>query len=287
LGNIVGPDDRQGLNPEWRGPVISVAYAAGVPLDDPTPEVDFVAHEIDGGGFEELPQPPERPGLRRWRVPLTIAGGLVAAAVVTAAIVVQSSSSTPTAAPATPVSTPTSKSTSTSTSKAPTPARTHQPSIERPFVVRPAAPLDFLAGLSSAEIAAARTKCPRLAPTCTTTGEAPTDVLAAVHAVFPQARRLLVLSDVAYQISSGASLAYRRISARSGRTTIAVEIRASTTADTARFGVSYRGRRAYATAEIRMRGLTIEVQASTPQPRTPSVRAVQRLAADRRLLATG
>jgi hypothetical protein len=279
----VGQDVRSGLKPERPGPDISVAYAAGVPLDDPTPEVDFVAHEVDGGGFEELPQPAERPGLRRWRVPLAIAGGLVVAVVVTLAIVVQGSSSTPTAAPSTPVSTPTS----TTASQAPAPVRTHRPSIERPIVVRRAAPLDFLAGLSSAEIAAARTNCPRLAPTCTTTGEAPTDVLAAVHAVFPQARRLVVLSDVAYQISSGASLAYRRISARSGRTTIAVEIRAPSTADTARFGVTYHGRRVYATAETRKRGLTIEVQTSAPQPRTPSVRAVQRLAADRRLLATG
>lgn len=247
------------------------------PDDDRWGDVHFDVDEPAAGGFEELPTR-ERPAPRR-RVLIVVAAavvglGLIAALVARVVTATSDSADGRTTVTVTP--------SASSTQPPPSPSRSFG---EVPF----SAPreLDFLGELTRAEIAAAHAECPRLAQTCTTTGEVPSDVRQALRARFPKAKDLVSVSDIAYSATSGPRLAYRRVSARAGDLQITVEVRQAPNGDldggirlTTAGGATVRVQRVVG-------GYVVEAQLSTPHLRVPDAGGLSALIRDRRLLATG
>ncbi|MBE7189009.1 hypothetical protein [Jatrophihabitans endophyticus] len=225
---------------------------------------------------EDLPQPAPR-SARTTRL-LTAAAAVVVLAVVALAVVRVTTSSSPQAGPPTVTVAP----------SAPTqPATTPPRRAGLPAASTPPDVLHPLRHLTSAAIDAAHRRCPRLAPTCTTTGETPAAVAAALHAAYPRAGRPVAVSDIAYDDGSGPRLAFREVSARAGRLTIVVEARARAAGDGVAGHEDDDGPHHVARRETVVGRLTVEVQVSGPASRYLDEGRVARLLADRRLLATG
>lgn len=172
-------------------------------------------------------------------------------------------------------------------SPSPSPPPTATASSSRtPVADKPPAVLDPLHRLSRAAIDAAHVECPHRTA-CTTTGETPAAVTDALRAAFPRATHLVAVSDISYRAGGGPRLTFRRLSASVGRATVAVEVRPSSAGDGAATSAVVEGPQRVARSETIVDGLSVEVQISAPAPRTLDLATATRLAADRRLLATG
>ena len=224
---------------------------------------------------EELPQPPERSAARS-RL-LRLAAILVGVVLATTAVVRIAGHTSSHAGPV--IVTVPAPSPSASSS-----LPTHPADVPS-GLTKPPAVLPVLRRLTRSRIAAAQAQCPRLAPSCQTTGETPTTVLATLRTYYPKARHLVAVSAIAY--ASGPQVAYRLLSTRAGRLTITVEVRHTMSGDGSGsqhdFGDTTNVYRTQTVGDTR----TIELQISAPRndylPQLP----MTNLVTDPGLLAIG
>ncbi|MBE7188701.1 hypothetical protein [Jatrophihabitans endophyticus] len=216
--------------------------------DEGNGDVQFVVSDADHGEDEDLVQPPGFPRLRRARVPLLVAG---AAALI--AIVAVNVATGPSGVPSAQTTVTVSPSATSSAPAAPVPPAT-----------------------------TGRLHCP-LGSSCAVVFQAPSAITAAVRRELPGVRGLKVVTTVVHGDLPGSTLLSRRITGRTGRAQLLIEITPAGQHDRLGWNSREDAARTTVTATDHVAGRLVSVRLTAPPGYDLDVPTARRLATEQQL----